>query len=96
MTSSLLIEIDSLLVYFSDSLMKPINKINEKILKSLTTFLGDKDPLSYTPLESKLLQILKVYTTDEFDDLLNYLFDQIKKNILDMKARVNAEMGDIT
>jgi hypothetical protein len=58
--------------------MKPINKINEKIIQSLKTLLaGDKDPLTYTAPENKLLQILKIYTTDEFDDLLNYLFDQI-------------------
>jgi hypothetical protein len=95
MSAGLLDEVTNVILHFSDALMEPINRIKDQILLSLATFLGGKDSALYTLLESKINEILKIYTTDELDDLMGDLYSLMKNNIASMKDRVTGEMGDI-
>jgi hypothetical protein len=96
MIQGLLDDITKIIIHFSDSLMDPIKKIKNQILLSLAAFLGGKDSALYTPLESKFLEILKIYTIDELDDLMGDLYGLMKNNIAFLKTRVTREIGDIS
>jgi hypothetical protein len=64
--------------------MEPINKIVDQILQSLATFLGGKDSALFSLLENKINEILKIYTTDELNDLMGNFYGLIKNNIVSM------------
>jgi hypothetical protein len=95
MSASLLDEVSNVILHFSDALVEPINNIKDQILLSLSLFLDSKDSALYTLLESKIYEILKIYTTDELDDLLIDLYILIRNNINSIKERVTGEMRDI-
>lgn len=81
MTDGLLDDVNDIFFYFSDSLLEPINKINDQILKSLASYFGGKTSALYSLLENKINEIMKIFTTFELDDLLGDLYDLIKNNI---------------
>ncbi len=78
MTDSLLDEVTNIIIYFSDSILEPTKKIKDQIFQSLVSYLGDKEPALYNLLENKINEILKIYTTDELDDLVEEIYSQIK------------------
>ncbi len=46
-------------------------------------------------LENKINDILKIYTTDELDDLLEEIYTLVSNSMITIKASVTFEMSDI-